>query len=176
MLIACERCKRHFSMREESCPFCRHKGPLARVGAAALSAGVLLSGCDAGKEKQEPVAPEKKPFATVRGVVTDKDGKPLQGASVTLGEVETAPGRGFTKMLPTDATGSFDLGIIEPGSYMLSTTYAGARPQMDMEGYDQRPLNIAAGQELDLQITLELRMRTIEAPPYGAPPARRRIV
>ena len=175
MLIPCERCKRHFSEREPHCPFCRHRSRLSYVSAAALSAGALLAGCDqGGGAKKAPTVTEKKPYGTIRGSVTNKEGgSAVEGASVTLTLAAPAsPNHAFTKVVPTDASGHYDLGIVDPGSYVLIVSHVST----DLQGYEQRNVTVAAGDDLKHDIALTFTRIPVAPPPYGAPPARRRIV
>lgn len=182
MLISCERCKRHFSIREDACPFCKHGSAFARIGAAALSAGVLLSGCDAGKDNKDnknttqgSAAVAAHAWATVTGTVKSKDGRSLDAAVVNISSTAQIANKSFQKGVPTDANGTFTLDLLEPGPYMLNVNYADFTHGTNMNGYDTRQLALKAGDEVKLEIVLELRdMGT--AMPYGAPPARRRTV
>ena len=172
MLIPCERCKRHFSMRESTCPFCRHGNAFARLGAAALSAGMLLAGCDAGggAKKQEPPPPAQRTWGSLQGLVTGRDGTPLATAQVQI----TLSGNGptyFMKSVQSDAAGHYDLELLEPGVYALLFNYY----KDGKQGSDQRTVTVKAGDDAKLDVQLDIRDQEI-APPYGAPPARRRTV
>jgi hypothetical protein len=176
MLIACERCKRHFSIREEACPFCKHGGTLARVSAVALSAGVLLGGCDAGGKKADhSSAVDQKPYATVHGVVKDREGKTLQDALIIIGSPDRGTGRSYEKRVKTDASGRFAFDFLEPGGCSIYVQYNQYTGGMNLNGAENRDLVLKAGDDLSLDFALEVRdMGT--AMPYGAPPARGRRV
>ena len=170
MPVPCKRCGRHIRVNETACPFCRHGSALA---GAALSAGVLLSGCDAGKTKptQGSAVEAKRPYATISGRVTDRSGAPLANTSVSITLNPTTPSTYFTRSLATDSTGHYMIDLLEPGSYSISYGYRGGM----QDGQDQRAVAVHAGEDQQLDVTLDLRDMDI-AKPYGAPPARRRTV
>jgi rRNA maturation endonuclease Nob1 len=171
MLVVCERCKRHFSADEDHCPFCKHQSAFVRIGAAALAAGALLGACDAGKDKNAGTTVENRAYATLHGVVKDKqDGTVLAGTQVHLNSIEQEPNRQHYKSVPTDAKGRYSIDLLEPGKYTIAAFYNGGA----VRGNTQLELTLAAGEDRALDITIERQMDV--APPYGAPPARRRIV
>lgn len=179
MLVPCDRCKRHISVREDVCPFCRQPGALSKLGAAALSAGVLLAGCDAGKTKTQgpgsaAVVP-KRTYATVRGKVSNRAGGPLANASVTINLDYSGSaaqhGHAFGKTVPTDSEGRYTLDLIEQGAYILYFGFGNGSER----GEDQRALVVKADEDQTIDVVLDMRTMDI-AKPYGAPPARRRVV
>jgi hypothetical protein len=176
MLVACDRCKRHISVREEVCPFCRQPGALSMLGAAALSAGVLLAGCDAAKDTQPShegsAVVAKRTYATLRGVVKDRSGMVLANAQVQLNAISEDSNRQYLRSVPTDANGAYAIDLVEPGTYSVFANYSenGAM----LRGFIQQQLALAAGEDRTLDITI-VRQQDV-AQPYGAPPARRRTV
>lgn len=177
--MTCERCKRHHSIREEACPFCRHGSALGRFGAAALSAGVLLGGCDAGKDNkaaQGSATVEKHPYATLHGTVKDREGKPVHSTILTINSTEDSTGvRSFSRSVPTDGTGRYVLDFLPPGPYSLGVSYNQSNGPMGLTGEVQRQVVLGAGEDKLLDFEVEVRQMDV-APPYGAPPARRRVV
>ena len=178
MLVPCDRCKRHISLREDVCPFCRQPSALAILGAAALSAGVLLAGCDAGRTKAPgpgSAVQAKRTYAAIRGRVTSRAGLPLSNASVTINldysGSAAQTGHNFAKTVPTDNDGRYTLDLIEPGAYMLYFGWNGGNDR----GEDQRALVVKPDEDQVIDVVLDMRTMDI-AKPYGAPPARRRVV
>jgi hypothetical protein len=172
MLVACERCKRHFSADDEHCPFCKHRSAFVRIGAAALAAGALLGACDAGKDKKPGPGVEKRAYATLRGVVKDRDGTVLANTQVQLNSISQDANRQYFKSVPSDANGHYAIDLLEPGKYTLSANYNENGSML--RGYTQKEVTLSAGEDREFDITIERQMDV--APPYGAPPARQRIV
>jgi hypothetical protein len=175
MLVPCNRCKRHHDIRDEVCPFCRHGSALAKIGAAALSAGVLLAGCDAGKTKspEQGSAVAKRTYATLSGRVTNRSGG--TGATmVSISSTEPSPNRSFSETVASSNDGQFMLDLLEAGSYSVSFSYDDGT----WRGTDQRQVTLKAGDDEKLDVVLDLnQQRDMDtAKPYGAPPARRRRV
>lgn len=178
MLVPCERCKRHISVREEACPFCRQSNALSRLGAVALSAGIAVAGCDAGHQAnptQGSAAVETKAYGAVHGTVTERGGKPVP-AIITVTSTDDPSGvRTYTRTVGTDDQGRFSIDLLPPGAY---TSYAGydlRKGRMELTGDMSRQFVVKAGDDVVLDYSVELRQMS-EAMPYGAPPARRRVV
>jgi hypothetical protein len=182
MLVACDRCKRHISVREELCPFCRQPGALSKLGAAALSAGVLLAGCDAGKTKQPPhesqgsAAVAKRPYATVHGMVKARNGDPVINTILTISSTDDPSGiHMYSRTLPTDGVGKFTFDFLPPGNYVIGVMYNRNVAPMELTGEIQQPLTVVAGEDKEIDFSVEVREMQY-APPYGAPPGSRRVV
>jgi hypothetical protein len=147
------------------------------MGAAALSAGVLLAGCDAGKTKTPgpgSAAVAKRTYATLRGRLTNRAGGPLANASVTINldsQPAASEGHAFAKSVPTDSDGRYTLDLIEPGKYLLYFGWGNGGQQ----GQDQRAIVVKPDEDQTIDIVLDMHDMHV-APPYGAPPGRRRVV
>lgn len=164
VLMPCASCSRHISIRDEVCRFCR---------AAVISAGVLLGGCDAGVKPQHPEQAQKRTDARLRGVIKDRAGTPLAAATVHLYKPGGAPVQGGTTT--TDAEGRYELDQIAPGTYELAVDYYKPGSYGDeMRGNHVESLALVA-EDKRLDLTVDVR-RLHVAPPYGAPPARRRSI
>jgi hypothetical protein len=171
MLVPCKRCSRHISDRDEVCPFCRHGSTVARVGAVALSAGVLLSGCDRGVQQTSGQGSQQKvvkpALGRIHGVVKDDSGAPLEAANLTFVRPEQSGPRTAT----TDAKGHYEVSHLEPGNYTVSISYV----TYNRAGSHEQLVQLKRGEELNVDVTVAVRTHEV-APPYGAPPARRRVV
>lgn len=139
---------------------------------------MLLAGCDAGNNKKpqgqgqgEGSAAAKRTYATLRGKVTDRNGRPLAGAQVSVQTANAVNGRSLMKSVPADADGRYTLDLIEPGAYVLYFGYGNDSQQ----GSDQRAITVKADEDQTLDVSLDMR-DVQQAMPYGAPPARRRVV
>ena len=150
---------------------------LAKLGVAALSAGALLAGCDAGKTKATgpgSAVAAKRTYGTVRGKVTNRAGGPLANASITINLEDRAAassGRAFAKSVPTDSEGRYVLDLIEPGTYIVYFGWGNGSEQ----GQDQRAIVVKPDEDQTIDVVLDLRYME-SAKPYGAPPGRRRVV
>src|ERR1041385_5608806 len=183
MLVACKRCGRHIRV-DDACPFCRAGTTFA---AAALSAGVLLSGCDkgtptthqgsaatAGAAATAGSAVGVQRDATIRGVVKDRGGTPVAGADVSL-STKHDRSASDAKTTRTDASGAFELPHLEADTYQLAVTSNTQANGKQRFGFDSRWVTIEGGKDVQLAITLDIRESNVGMP-YGAPPARRRQV
>lgn len=182
-LQPCSRCARHVDSRDVSCPFCggvvhrREPQPVraGRFARAAVFAGAALAGCDQGKlpDKAPVEEPKEQPkparASRVYGVVVDEMGASLVGVGVSLN------GDAQTYTTKTDDRGRFEVVSVVPGTYRAEFMYAAVDMGMQRNGLDQREIVIAAGAAQRLEITLNVASHPV-AMPYGAPPARRRLV
>lgn len=205
-LQPCTSCRRHIDAGEPRCPFCGAgvrttqssvRAVLGRVSRAAVFASAAACASSTPHAASPPPPPPPDPvvtqkFATapppaegkasVRGFVT-RDGFPLGGVVV-----HAENDAGGSVQATTGAKGEYELLDLEPGSWRLRLDpdvydpYAGSRrPQ---EGPPMQP---------DIQVNLEpgknerRDLATASPPvyepdrgpcckPYGAPPARRRVV
>ncbi|MGQ9631171.1 MAG: carboxypeptidase-like regulatory domain-containing protein [bacterium] len=82
-----------------------------------LLLALILSGAECLKPVEEAV---KEKTGTIEGTVSDQDGNPIEGATVT-----TVPS---TEEATTDASGSFSIEDVEPGDYVVKAEKEGFRP------------------------------------------------
>jgi hypothetical protein len=177
-LVACPACRRHVASRDVVCRFCtspivpaprRIRGTTSR--ATIFAAAVLGSGCWTGS-KTEPQPPlrdraDRLPAGSIRGVVRDNDThKPLAGYAVG---VMLPDGKQISTR--TNARGEYSLDDLPAGRYEVQYWPANqARPRFGVSV----TLDGSVGQLVDLPVYKVIE--TLPATPYGAPPARRRIV
>jgi hypothetical protein len=190
MLIPCGGCRRHVRSSEPACPFCgraiepapARSSVVGRLSRAAVFAG--LAGCGApstpatqvdrtkqvDQTKQVEDTYAAKPAAgmgTLRGSVRDHRGTFIPNFTVTLGNDPP-------RTAITDAQGFFTFEDLPAGSYELSWPISGSR-----QGSDSRVVEV----KVDAVIRADIQFwpppsydPNSPAMPYGAPPARRRIV
>lgn len=101
-LVRCPDCKRHVYASEPACPFCaRQTNASPAVLAAALTAGLALTGCGSEAAQNRPpveVAPEPAPSPTPKEIATSdpspspnpREVAPLYGAPAPV-DVPVAP-------------------------------------------------------------------------------------
>lgn len=85
------------------------------------------------------------PGGTLKGQVTDVTGSAIPGANVVV------TGKGASKTLSTDETGSFTAAGLAPGSYTVQISKFG------FANYSSKPIAIAAGKTQTLSIPLDLQ-------------------
>jgi len=138
------------------------------VFAGAIAAAPL--GC--GSQVQyEPAATANAQVGQVRGRVVRDDGQPAGGNSVSLyGEQLRSSHDGIDSIsVLADPTGNFHFDNVPPGEYRIATSGLGKEPHVV----------VRAGQAAVLTLELEPPPKfdpNQAAKPYGAPPARGRIV
>ena len=197
MLSPCPQCRRHVRSSERTCPFCgraidppaRSPSSLAgRFSRAAVFAG--LASCyttpppqevhqppppppDERRQEQPPPDPDQqyaKPPITangaIRGTVRDDSGRLMPRFRLQLSGSRTTT---------TDANGVFTFDDLPPGRYQVEygTPYGGRR------GPEYTDAVVKAGEVSRVDIQLPPPPPPDRGPcckPYGAPPARRRIV
>ncbi|HEY5922734.1 MAG TPA: carboxypeptidase-like regulatory domain-containing protein [Kofleriaceae bacterium] len=176
-LAPCPACKRHVATHELDCPFCRRAVALraqhvvltGRVSRAAMFAAALLgTGC--WTESKPPSGPplrerlDKLPAGTIRGVVRDQDGAPRAGYTISVQLPD-----GSVRETRSDARGEYSLANLPPGTYEVQY-FNSPRPRYGV----RVTLDDRTGATAELVV---YRIEHIQpATPYGAPPARRRIV
>ena len=165
-LVACTACRRHVAVRETACPFCGcavtrrpQRVVITRIARAAIFSAAL-SACS---EKQAPPpAPAPTPSAPGSGSddlekLLDHDERVVEHATppIDAAVVDAA--------LPVDAAIPVDAGI---------------DPKVVEQKRRREQLRLQRKRELEeQQRQLEMQQRIREmAKPYGAPPARRRVV
>jgi len=196
MLRPCPGCRRHVAA-EPACPFCGVKLPPleppratvhGRFSRAAVFAGATLAGCWTGKG-DAPVAPvehrdtpidqphtdvPKDPTVvrtpgTIEGIVTNQaTGLPIAGAVIELQSHATNKSRSAV----TDGNGHYAFLDVEPGDYDL----IGMRSNNPRRAPQQSALTVGDGAQLHRDLKLYIQPVSNIPMPYGAPPARRRVV
>src|SRR5262249_24896985 len=83
--------------------------------------------------------------STVRGEVSDPQGKQISGATVTLRSTDT----GFTRTQTTNASGLFSFELIPPGNYSLEVEAKGFKKSI-------KPVDALVGFAVDADVHLEL--------------------
>ncbi|HZO99705.1 MAG TPA: carboxypeptidase-like regulatory domain-containing protein, partial [Terriglobia bacterium] len=120
----------------------RHSGILVALLAAALSIPSLLAqGHD----------------AHIDGILSDPQGLPLAGATVTLKEEQT----GLTRTVETTAAGTYQFVSLNPGQYQLTAAAKGFEEQV-------RELTLEVNQYVRLDLTLKVGAFTQEVQVVGA--------
>jgi hypothetical protein len=185
VLHPCVACGRHVEIEEARCPFCGaactrfeprpvRAGRLAR---AVVFAGATLAACDQGKGATDravdkPTDPQvaKQPVAEprVHGTITDDAGGPLVGAQVSLNGPAV-----YTAV--SDHKGRYAFDDIATGQYKLIVGYMGMRGGEWAIGNAEHEVHVASGAEVRQDVSVHVQ-REAPAMPYGAPPARRRVV
>ena len=194
-LRVCTACRRHFG-QEAACPFCAAVAPAseprtfapAGVSRAAVFASATLAGCWTSnappqnapslpsnqQQQQQHVDFAKPPVAgsgrIVGTVLYTGTNVPWANMPVTLVPQDSEmPNRS----VQTDASGSYVFDGLVPGAYRLMFGYSNhpRRPA------PERAVNVTANdtQTVDMQIAPPPQPTHLPTP-YGAPPARRRIV
>lgn len=136
-----------------------------------IFAGVLAAtpvSCG-GATHYEPIAASEGTTAgQVKGRVVLHDGRPAAMASVSLyGEQLPAQDGGMHYVnIQADASGNFHFNNVPPGEYEISPGAYAKRQRVE----------VRAGQATMLTLELPKLDPSQTAKPYGAPPARRRIV
>lgn len=182
VLQPCGECGRHVDVNAIICPFCKAacspREPRAfragRLARAAVFAGASLAACDQGGGKQAEHSEVKAPTSAprVHGVVTDQKGAPLVGVQVTLQSHMTPK----TYSLITDHRGRYSFDEIEAGSYLAGFTYSSYTADRQVNGNDTKQLVVQDTSDILLDIRLTTQDMAQQGMPYGAPPARRRVV
>ena len=192
----CPACRRHVR-DERACPFCGaavapaaprglFAGPVTR--AAVFSA---LAGCWTGstpaeqtttvEHKTETHEHERKPppppttAGTVEGTVIDSN----TGSGVTYAEVRLLDASGqVVGTASTDGAGRYRFDNIAPGPYTVHVLARGNNPRAGGASVAAKVVVGDQGAHADLQVAIPVyRYNPTNTPmPYGAPPARKRVV
>ena len=187
LLRVCVQCRRHVGVSESACPFCRAElvaarprptFAAARLGRAAIFAGATVasacwtssSGSHDTTVENKPVDTKTGPIApgTIRGSVLNQNRAYVPNFPVTL-QSES----GAEMHTTTDAHGEFEFRGLEPGNYTVFYQPNNPRQTPAMTAVTLHP---EQGERADLVIYPEPVDRGPCCKPYGAPPARRRIV
>jgi len=203
-LAPCPACRRHVA-DELTCPFCATPLAIkptvrptlpGRFSRAAVFAGATLVGCSSGSSSNEPAPPPARPVvradappappplpdaptrARVVGRKLTFSGHPLKDSEVALvdpnaptGAGKGSAGSGGSASTPgrwvvrTDHDGNFAFEDIEPGDYLLESPGA------------QHAIHLETGtNHVDFVMPKPPEVHRAVNMPYGAPPARYRIV
>jgi hypothetical protein len=183
------QCHRHVAAAEIFCPFCsaelapstpRHSVAAARLGRAAIFAGATVaSACWTGPQANPDTTVHRQqqqveakaatiPPGTIRGVVRDDSGAYRPQYPVMLQDEH-----GKTLNATTDANGEFEFRGLATGNY---TVYAQPTSPRGAPTQTFVTLQPEHGERADLAIYPPPVDRGPCCKPYGAPPARRRIV
>ena len=188
VLHPCNHCRRHIDRHAEVCPFCAAvpeavapRAMLAgRLSRAMLFASATLVSCDQGAkpnaESGSGSAAIKAPSTTwkLRGVVKDSQGRPLGGASIhlVLEGQPTQPAASFNAV--ADAQGRYQVEGATAGRYNVSFSWSDSSASSYRgNAYTSEMLTLVIGSDQSLNATMD---PSVPAMPYGAPPARRRVV
>lgn len=182
LLHPCVQCRRHVADSDAACPFCdaaraRPARPRARPLVGRISRAAVFAGLTACWTSSKPTAAEPAPGdpqvvdkvtpgepGMLSGVITDGNGAPLPSATVELHDAN-----GKVAAVNTNERGAYHFNV-PTGDYQLVLEYAGD----DRGGTAQKPVTVRATTQLDVALPLWVRAPT--PMPYGAPPARRRVV
>jgi hypothetical protein len=204
-LVPCGVCRRHVDSRASSCPFCATPitrsvkrlidagGRLSRAAVFAGAAACYTNPAPAQHITTPPPPPpadaavveqqQQQQFAqppddantatatangAIEGTLYDGNHQPASGTLVCRGQY------GGELRVQTDANGHYRFADLPPGNYEIETPWNG-RPMAKPPG---RPVQVTAGQTAHADLTLYTPPvdRGPCCKPYGAPPARRRIV
>jgi hypothetical protein len=189
-LRVCVQCRRHVGVSETSCPFCgvsssaptvpRPVTTATRLGRAAIFAGATLTACWSGSTKSNPIEHKQvdKPVETapgapapgsIRGIVRDsRTNQPLPNFRITLVQES-----GATQDAVSDRNGEYVFTGLEPANYTV--TYQSNHPRQPAV---ERPVTLQPeqGERADITVYFPEPDRGPCCKPYGAPPARRRLV
>ncbi len=190
LLRLCPECRRHVTALEHACPFCgtrlsaapaRPPTSAARLGRAAVFAGATaLAGTacwtDAKTPRTTPIEDKKPvetklaapPPGTIRGVIRNgANGAPLPGVSVTI-EMDGGP-----RYATSNQQGIYEFTGLPPGSYEVEWHSGNPRESPQLT---EVTLGQDAGAIADINVYFPEPDTGPCCKPYGAPPARRRIV
>ena len=186
-MTPCPRCRRH--VRESTCPFCGAaimpvaSRPIIAVGrltrSAVFAGASLASGCwvDKAPPPTTPTTPVKQTPSnasrgTVRGVVIDAaTGRPVNQAWIQITpNPYNAEDHDRNKDATTDVDGRYTVEL-PPGDYRVAVQSADrAQPR------PEHLVTVQAGDSLSVDFQIALPPTPPMPMPYGAPPARRRVV
>lgn len=187
-MTPCPACSRH--VRDTTCPFCGAAVATAAprsVFAGAVTRAALfsaLAGCWTGNppaeqtttvehktETHEQTKPERPATGTIEGTVTDSNsGAPVSYAQVTI--VET------NAVAQTDAQGNYKFVGVASGNYTIRVQARGNNPRQGGAFAQANVVLGDTGARADVSVAMPVyHYNPNQTPmPYGAPPARKRVV
>lgn len=178
----CGECRRHVRVGASACPFCGAAGRsvpaktrmLGRISRAAVFASAT-SACWTGSTPpaQTTTVSNKVEAPATAGIISGRvvDASTKQAMAGVVVEVYPVKG-GDARTVTTDANGRYQL-TLEPGDYQV--IFRGPQQNPRMAPYPNN-VKIEAGQTLTLDNSYEPFDPSNIPMPYGAPPARRRVV
>jgi hypothetical protein len=189
LLRLCARCRRHVDVSEVECPFCdvtlaasspsRPLVTAGRLGRAAVFAGATLASTACWTDaktpttpidhKQSDAKPTTPPPGTIRGVIRNAEtGEALAGMSLMIRLSDDN-----TIYATSNDKGEYEFNKLPPGKYLVEYELGNPR---------ERPHGVSVTLGEDTGVTANVTV-LFPAPdrgpcckPYGAPPARRRVV
>lgn len=179
-LRPCPTCARHVLAEASSCVFCgaslevssalpRTGARVARLSRALIFAGAIgAAGCGPSIT-YEPIHSTTTTGSMVRGHVRHHDGRPAAGVMVSIYGAQLAIGGRDSRSVQVEQDGSFRFPELPPGHYRIAVSGLADSPSFDVKAGQ------AAVVELELEKPKPVDTRHM-AKPYGAPPARRRLV
>ena len=182
-MTPCPSCRRH--VRENVCPFCgatvvHVASPIismARLTRSAVFAGAsFASGCWTDKPPTTttttPVHHTAATAGTVRGIVIDAaTGQPVNQAWIQITpNPYNAEDHDRNKDAMTDAAGRYSIEL-PPGDYRIAVQSADRR-----QPRSEHLVTVQAGDALSVDFQISVAPTPPMPMPYGAPPARRRVV
>lgn len=164
-LAPCPACKRHVRIGVASCPFCaaalpvlraRNFAPGALTRAAIFTAA--LAGCQSKSNAPNPTAGSAAAGSAVQQVADDAAPAPVADAAEAMGSASGSAGSAAV----ADDAGIADAGVADDAGAGSGSAAAEALRKRKLDRLHQKRD----------KVDIERHM----AKPYGAPPARRRIV
>lgn len=150
----------------------------AAVFAGATIVGTMTAGCWTGANKQTTPIEERRvetpplmapPPGTIRGVVRNgANGEPLAGQSLTIQLPD-----GNQLYATSNPQGVYEFSKLPPGPYTIE--YRSGHPRQGPQSVEVT-LGAETGALADVTVFFPAPDRGPCCKPYGAPPARRRIV
>jgi hypothetical protein len=189
LLRGCSHCRRHVDVGEIKCPFCdvtlagsstsRPVAAAGRLGRAAVFAGATIAGTACWTDAKTPTTtpiehkqvdgtPATPPPGTIRGVIRSSEtGEPLPGLSLTIRINDSEP-----IYATSNQAGEYEFTKLPPGEYTIEYERGDRQPPQGIKV----KLGADAGTLADVRVLLPQPDRGPCCKPYGAPPARRRVV
>lgn len=181
----CRQCKRHVRTEASVCPFCeapfaspRRSVALGRASRAAIFASATLVGCWTGKAATTTTVDnttEQSSAGVVEGVVTESGSNtPQANVKVTLmrGSSDWEYNGEKVAETQTDANGRYQFTNVANGQYTIIVE--AGRPSR--RGWPRRPVQVPPSMPNMGDMVIYPYHPNAEPMPYGAPPARRRVV
>jgi hypothetical protein len=171
-LVPCNACRRHVSVSEATCPFCaaavpvqraRRFAPRGRITRAAVFSAALV-GCESKQEPPKPTpAPQQQGSDDLEKLLDDDH------------HVADRPAPPTDAAIAADATaiasGALDAGV--PADAGVDQKALAAKREKQRKLREERERK---RKEIEEQLVVPNPDWQIQAKPYGAPPARRRVV
>jgi hypothetical protein len=173
-LVPCNVCRRHVSVGETTCPFCaaavpaqraRRFAPRGRITRAAVFSAALV-GCESKQTAPTPVpAPQQQG--------SDDLEKMLDGDHHVVDRPAPATDAAVAADATEIAAGAIDAGV--PADAGVDEKALAEKREKQRKAKERRLREERERKQLEDQVVRERDWHNI-AKPYGAPPARRRVV